>query len=230
MERLALRFGEGGLKSSHRPAFQGQLARVWGDFWASLITVIGPLHKRDWVPVTITLQVLSLVEKTEPVQVLFTLCSRDQQHMWMQDGFKVYMDFYMVSNGSCFIVAWIILKKYLLKVGLTQNQNTMALWSFTSTIRWMWATLNSNPREFVPPTLMRQSNVVTNELDELEKWLVKVQDFKRTTDPPRGIYKIHPKLVKRKRKITTCNRLDLETLRVTSHMSQELWPWNCESP
>ena len=27
--------------------------------------------------------------------------------MWMQDGCKVYMDSYMASNGSCFIVTWI---------------------------------------------------------------------------------------------------------------------------
>ena len=31
--------------------------------------------------------------------------------MWMQDGCKVYMDSYMASNGSCFKVTWIILKK-----------------------------------------------------------------------------------------------------------------------
>ena len=39
----------------------------------------GPLHTRDWEPVTIILQVLSLVEKAEPVQVCFTLCLRDQR-------------------------------------------------------------------------------------------------------------------------------------------------------
>ena len=33
---------------------------------------LGPLHTRDWEPVTITLQALSLVEKAEPVQVRFT--------------------------------------------------------------------------------------------------------------------------------------------------------------
>ena len=31
----------------------------------------GPLHTRDWEPVTITLQALSLVEKAEPLQVRF---------------------------------------------------------------------------------------------------------------------------------------------------------------
>jgi hypothetical protein len=47
------------------------------------------------------------------------------------DG-KVYMDSYVVLNGSCFMVTWIILKNHLLKVGLTQNQETMALWTLTT--------------------------------------------------------------------------------------------------
>ena len=51
---------------------------------------------------------LSLVEKLEPVQVCFTLRLRDQRSMWMQDGYKVYMDSYMASIGSCFMVTWII--------------------------------------------------------------------------------------------------------------------------
>ena len=66
---------------------------------------------KDWEPMTITLQALSLVEKVELVQVRFTLCLRDQQSMWMQDGCKVYMDSYMASNGSCFIVTWIVFNK-----------------------------------------------------------------------------------------------------------------------
>ena len=45
----------------------------------------------------------------------------------MQDGCKAYMDFYMVSNESCFIVAWTIFKNHLLEVDLTQNQETVAL-------------------------------------------------------------------------------------------------------
>ena len=31
--------------------------------------------------------------------------------MWMQDGCKVYVDSYMASNGSCFMVTWTISKK-----------------------------------------------------------------------------------------------------------------------
>ena len=54
---------------------------------------------------------LSLVEKAEPVQICFTLRLRDQRSMWMQDGCEVYMDSYMASNGSCFMVAWTIFQK-----------------------------------------------------------------------------------------------------------------------
>ena len=81
---------------------------------------------------TITVQVLSLVEKAEPVQVRFTLCLKDQRSMLMQDGCKVHMDSYMVSNGSCFMVSWTIFKNHLLEVGLTQNQETMALRMLTT--------------------------------------------------------------------------------------------------
>ena len=81
----------------------------------------GPLHTQDWEPVTIMLQALSLVEKAEPVQVHFTQYLRDQQSMWMQDGCKVYMDSYMASNGSCFMITLIILKNHLLKVVLSET-------------------------------------------------------------------------------------------------------------
>ena len=76
---------------------------------------LGPLHTRDWGPMTSTLQALSLVEKAEPVQVRFTLRLRDQQSMWMQDGCKVYMDSYMSCNGLCFMVIWVIFKNHLLE-------------------------------------------------------------------------------------------------------------------
>jgi hypothetical protein len=43
------------------------------------------------------------------------------------DG-KVYMDSYMASNGSCFMLTWTVSKNHLLEVGLTQNHGeTMAL-------------------------------------------------------------------------------------------------------
>ena len=49
----------------------------------------------------------------------------------MQDGCKVYMDSYMASNGSCFMVTWIVFKNHLLEVGLTQNRETIALQNLT---------------------------------------------------------------------------------------------------
>ena len=61
-----------------------------------------------------------------------TLRLRDQRSMWMQGGCKVYMDSYMASNGSCFMVTWTIFKTHLLKVGLSQNQETMALRTLTT--------------------------------------------------------------------------------------------------
>ena len=43
------------------------------------------------------------------------------------DRCKVYMDSYTASNGSCFVVTWIIFKNHRLEVGLTQHQETMTL-------------------------------------------------------------------------------------------------------
>jgi hypothetical protein len=51
----------------------------------------------------------------------------------MQDGCEVYMDSYMASNGSCFMIIWIISRNHLLEVGLTQNHwETMAFQMFTT--------------------------------------------------------------------------------------------------
>jgi hypothetical protein len=57
---------------------------------------------------------------------------RDRQNMWMQNGCKVYMDSYMASNKSCFMVTWIIFKNQCLEVGQTQNRETMALRTLTT--------------------------------------------------------------------------------------------------
>ena len=92
------------------------MLRVWK--WA---LEIGPNIKCPWEPMTVTLQGLSLVEKAGLVQVLFTLCLRDQWNVWMQDACKVYMDSCMASNGSCFMVTLTIFKIYLLEVGLTRK-------------------------------------------------------------------------------------------------------------
>ena len=87
-------------------------------------TNLGPLHIRDWDPVTVTLQALSLAEKAEPVQVrCFTLRLRDRNGVCeLQDGCKVYMDSYVALNGSYCMVTWNFFNNHLLGVGLTKNQ------------------------------------------------------------------------------------------------------------
>ena len=52
--------------------------------------------------------------------------------------------------------------------------------------------------------------------------IVEVQDFRKTTDRFRGIYDIYLDLIKKSRKITTCNRLDLEPLRFWPIMHRNL--------
>ena len=81
----------------------------------------------------ITLQALSFVEKAELVQVRFTLCLRDQRSTCWQGGCKVYVDSYMASNGSCFMVTLTIFTKplFFLEGGITQNRETMALQTLT---------------------------------------------------------------------------------------------------
>jgi hypothetical protein len=50
----------------------------------------------------------------------------------MEDGCKVYMDPYMSSNGSSFMVTWIIFKNHLLEVGLTQNREIKVFRTLTT--------------------------------------------------------------------------------------------------
>jgi hypothetical protein len=50
----------------------------------------------------------------------------------MQDGCRVYMESYMVSNGSCFMPTWTIFKTHLLEVDLTRNRETIALRTLTT--------------------------------------------------------------------------------------------------
>ena len=38
----------------------------------------------------------------------------------------------MASDGSCFMVTWIIFQNHLFEVGLTQNRETMALPTLTT--------------------------------------------------------------------------------------------------
>jgi hypothetical protein len=81
--------------------------------------------------VTIILEALSLVEEAEPVQVrCFTLRTLEGPTEYVSEckmDVKVYMDSYMASNGSCFMVTRTIFENHLLEVGLTQNREIMAL-------------------------------------------------------------------------------------------------------
>ena len=64
----------------------------------------------------------------------------------MQDGCKVYMDSYMASNGSCFVVTWTVFKNYLLEAGLRQNRETMALQKLI-TIDLLYFVMCEDPHE-----------------------------------------------------------------------------------
>ena len=53
--------------------------------------------------------------------------------------------------------------------------------------------------------------LVTDEPVEIEKSPVEVQDFRKITDRFRRIYRIWPNLVMENRRMSTCDRLDLQT-------------------
>ena len=63
--------------------------------------------------------------------------------------------------------------------------------------------------------------LVTSEPVEFEKKPVEVQDCREFTDYFRGIYRIYPNSKKEDWRLSTCNRLDLQTLR-----SQPIMPKN----
>ena len=104
------------------------LSKLWGFWLEGKEESLKPLHTRDCEPIAITLQALSLVEKAEPVQAHFTLHLRDQ----LSDGCKVYVDSYMALNGSCFMLAWTVIKNHLLKVGHAQKPQHKERFRFVS--------------------------------------------------------------------------------------------------
>ena len=65
----------------------------------------------------------------------------------MQDGCKVYTDSYMASNGSCFMVTWIIFKNHLLQVGLTQNHRETMTLRMLTTVNLFYFIMCENPHE-----------------------------------------------------------------------------------
>ena len=64
----------------------------------------------------------------------------------MQDGCNFYMDFYMASNESRFMVTWIVFKLKSLIGGLTQNWETMALGTLT-TVDVLYFIMYEDPHE-----------------------------------------------------------------------------------
>ena len=62
------------------------------------------------------------------------------------------------------------------------------------------------------PMFGENRQLVTDEPVELEKYPVEVQDCRKITDWFRRIYGIYPNLIKENRRMSTCNRLDLQTL------------------
>ena len=92
------------LKSTHRHRVRGASINIDCLY---LYVLRGPLHTRDWEPVTSTLQALSLVEKAEPVQVYFTLRLRDQ---W-----SIYVNARWVSSlhGILYGIEWIMFHGHL---------------------------------------------------------------------------------------------------------------------
>ena len=68
--------------------------------------------------------------------------------MWMQDGWKVYMDSYMTSNGSWVRgqLDWFFFLNHLLEVGLKQNWGIMGLRTLT-TIDLSYLVMCEEPHE-----------------------------------------------------------------------------------
>jgi len=88
----------------------------------------GSLHTRDWEPVTITLQALSLVEKASRSKFAAHYAWGTNKACKCKMDVKSTWNSYMASNVSCFMVTWIVFKNHLLEVGRTQNWETMTLW------------------------------------------------------------------------------------------------------
>ena len=71
------------------------------------------------------------------------------------------------------------------------------------------------PRSLAPrcsSVIGENRQLVTDEPVEFANSPVEVQDCRKITDKFRGIYGIYPNLLKENRRMSTCNRLDLQTL------------------
>jgi hypothetical protein len=82
----------------------------------------------------------------------------------------------------------------------------------------VWALEASAVWSFTPggghttPVTGENRLLVVEEPVEFEKSPVGVQDFSKATHHFRGIHRIYPNLIKKNRKMSTWNRLDLESL------------------
>ena len=89
----------------------------------------GPLHTRDWEPVTITFQALSLAKSRSRSKFA-------SQYPWGTNGVcECKMDVKSTWISTCHRtdhVSWFVFKNHLLEVGLTQNRETMALEMLTT--------------------------------------------------------------------------------------------------
>ena len=71
--------------------------------------------------------------------------------------------------------------------------------------------------------------LVTDQPVEFEKQPVEVQDDRKITDYFRGIYIIYPNSVKENRRMSTCNRLELQTLGFQPIMPKNLHDHCCRA-
>jgi hypothetical protein len=83
-------------------------------FWPYLPWNWGPLHTRDWEPMTMTLQALSLLERRSRSKFAshsawrtnrVCECMMDVKSTWIPTWHQ---------NGSCFMVTWTTFKNHLL--------------------------------------------------------------------------------------------------------------------
>ena len=79
------------------------------------------------------------------------------------------------------------------------------------------------------PKSGKSRRLVTDELVEFEKQPVEVQDCRKFTDHVRGIYRIYFNLIKENWRMSTCNRLNLQTLGSQVVMLKNL-PDHCYRP
>ena len=132
---------------------------------------LSAFNTREWEPVTMTLQALSLVEKAEPVQVRFTLRLRDHRSMWMQDACKVYMGSYMGIEWIMFHGHLDYFQKPSLGGRSNPNWEIMVLWMLT-TVDLFYFIMCDDPR-------CREVNFYNKEYITLSKLLQKIKKWNK---------------------------------------------------